>query len=640
MCGIAGFFDPSGRINQTARLIESMLSCIRHRGPDDGGHWISDDRQVTLGHRRLSILDTSSSGRQPYISSSGRYALTFNGEIYNFRQIYKELGSPPLTSSSDTAVVAAALDRWGIAKSIERFNGMFAVAIYDNQQNKLTLVRDRFGKKPIYYGHHENVFGFASELKPLKKIAGLCESVCPVAVEELMKFGYIASPRSIFRNVKKLEAGHWLELDCRSNEIKPVMTRYWEPRLADANEVPDHESEFVYIIEKLLTDSVKLRMVADVPLGAFLSGGIDSSLVCALMSQVASKRIKTFTIGFQESDFDEAVYARKIAKHLDTDHHEKYLTGSDALALVERMPKIYTEPFADPSQLPTFLVSQFARQSVTVALSGDGGDELFGGYTRYANVARGWVQKSTLAGRSLTWGLNIGNRICPEWLSQYAVRSTRRKTGRLGGRKTFRRELERRNVHRFHDYYGLNNSAYSLADSLLDPSFQNSAEIQPTHWLPFGNHQVQMSTHDLHYYLPEDILTKVDRASMAVSLETRNPILDFRIVPLAMKGLEKFSRFHRPKWALTSILEKHIPRQYFERPKQGFAIPYDQWLKNEIKPLMIDLLSPDKIQRDGFFESRKIQTAWTEFVAGDSITWGAIFWRFLMFQSWHDSFLE
>ena len=639
MCGIAGFIDLSRRCDNPSDLIENMLDCIRHRGPDDWGKWSSNNNVVTLGHRRLSILDTSESGRQPFESPSGRYVLTYNGEVYNFKDIRDELGDIELGSTGDTAVVAAAFDRWGIRAAIEKFNGMFAIGVWDHQQQEFVLVRDRLGKKPAYYGRVNGVFAFASELKPLHSIEGFCDEICPYALEELIKYGYIAAPRSIFKSVFKLRAGELLRLDCKRENQAWQLEKYWSPSQSSPDSIPDSTAEYLEMIEELLIDSVKIRMISDVPLGAFLSGGIDSSLVCALMAKVASGPVKTFSIGFHESGFDEAVFAKKVAAHLKTDHHEKYLTGKDSLDLIEKIPDVYTEPFADSSQVPTYLVSQFARENVTVALSGDGGDELFSGYRRFGEVLSGWKSKNSPTGKAITAGLNIAGKIAPGLTSKAIITAAGRKSGKWGGQKVFRRELERRNAKHFSDYYQLNNSAYAMADSLLADEFRGS--VNPTQvpdWDEFGSEQVRMSTHDIRYFLPEDILTKVDRASMAVSLETRNPILDYRLVGPSLAGLDKFPESSNPKWAIKSILAKYVPSEYFERPKQGFGIPLQQWMANEMRPWIEEMISEDRILKDGFFDAERVTKAWQEFLEGDKLAWGVILWRLVIFQAWHEKF--
>lgn len=641
MCGIAGIVDPRHKLNDPRQVMESMLHSIRHRGPDDWGQWNLESAGVTLGHRRLSILDTSPSGRQPFHSPSKRYSFTYNGEIYNFLDLRKELGEIGHESTGDTAVVAAAFDRWGIIPSIHKFNGMFTFGIWDHQEERLTLIRDRLGKKPIYYGLNQGVFGFASELKPLRHLAGFCDEICPAALDELLKFGYVSSPRSIFRTVKKLRAGEYAELDGRGSELRVETKRYWQPSQCELGDLPEDANEFVSMIEEILTDSVKIRMLSDVPIGAFLSGGIDSSLVCALMQKVSDAPIKTFSIGFNESGFDEAVYAKKVAEHLGTDHHELYLTGEKAIELVDKIPTVYSEPFADSSQLPTYLVSQFARQSVTVALSGDGGDELFSGYSRYEKVLAAWKSNQTVKGAVVNAIFKTGSALAPAMMSKLVMKLAKRSHGNWGARKAFRREVERRSIRDFSQYYQYNNVAYPFADSLFSDEFRPaSPSMQSLDWPEFGSNRVKMSSHDIGFYLPEDILTKVDRASMAVSLETRNPLLDYRLVAPALAGLDKYSPAPSPKWALKAILGKYVPRELFERNKQGFAIPCYHWLSGPLRPWSEELIAPNRLSQDGFFDPKKVSQAWGEFIAGDSLGWSSIFWRLIMFQNWHKCFFE
>lgn len=641
MCGIAGFLDPSNSIVGPDVAIERMLDSIQHRGPDDWGKWGSTDSRVLLGHRRLSILDTSESARQPYASPSGRYQFTFNGEIYNFQEVRNSLAEFEFKSSGDTAVIAAALDKWGVRRAIEKFNGMFALGIWDHKESKLTLIRDRLGKKPIYYGQWGGVFAFASELKPFRTLPGFCEAICPTALEGLLKYGYVSAPRSIFKSIRKLRAGELVEVRIKENAVvETAQEFYWHPQPDDSG-LPDTSDQFLEFLEQLLSDSVRIRMISDVPLGAFLSGGIDSSLVCALMAKQASGPVKTFSIGFKEAEFDEAVYARKIAKHLGTEHHELYLTGSDSMDLIEKMPDVYNEPFADSSQLPTYLVSQFARQNVTVALSGDGGDELFSGYTRYQRVLSGWDAKESLAGRVATGVLNTTGAIAPGLTATVATKASGRQHEPLARRKVFQRELERRNAKDFLQYYQLNNSNYSIVDSLLSAEFRNSeTPHQELSWPVRGGNRVLASLHDIGYYLPEDILTKVDRASMSVSLETRNPLLDYRLVGPALAALEKYPESTNPKWALKSILEKHVPKSFFDRPKQGFAIPFPQWMAGPLRSWAEELLSHERLNEHGYFDAERVSSVWKEFLAGESITWGVVLWRILMFQAWHERFFE
>jgi asparagine synthase (glutamine-hydrolysing) len=621
MCGIAGFLDPRlGSDNERLRQVAaSMVETLHHRGPDDSGVWTDQESGIALGHKRLSIIDLSPLGHQPMASASGRFQIVYNGEIYNHPELRLELeaNGHSFRGHSDTEVLLASIEQWGIEPTLQRMNGMFAFALWDTQQRRLTVARDRIGIKPLYYGWAGDVFVFASELKAIRAHPTFGGEIDRRAIALLLQHCYIPAPYSIYRGIHKLPPGTSLQLDSNGKaSAEPVP--YW--RLSDGVQQGETKpfdgsaEEASRELERRLRDSVRLRMIADVSLGAFLSGGIDSSTVVALMQAESSQAVRTFSIGFHEQQFNEATYASAVAEHLGTEHVEYYVTAREALDVIPELPKIYDEPFADSSQIPTFLVSQIARQHVTVCLSGDGGDELFAGYNRYEHISRIW--------KKIGW-LPAALRFAAATLLKAAFPRRGKFTQGL---------LKSPNAQAAYAY--LNTHWKDLGEVVAE------YEPAPTIWDDGDAWNLrtafveQMMHLDAMTYLPDDILVKVDRASMAVGLEARVPLLDHRVVEFAWSlplGLK--ANLGETKIPLRSVLQRHVPRELFERPKVGFGVPIDQWLRGPLRDWGEELLSADRLQQEGYFEAAPIRQRWSEHLAGTH-DWHYWLWDVLMFQAW------
>ncbi len=660
MCGITGFLDVRQSLNrdELAGRIARMADAISHRGPDDSGVWVDAETGVALGHRRLSILDLSPQGHQPMASASGRYVIAFNGEIYNHRALRKELEFPPSPQPSparedgvsrwrghsDTEVMLAAFERWGVEAALARFNGMFAFALWDRRERVLHLARDRFGEKPLYYGWMGDTFLFGSELKALKAQPAWRSEIDRGAVALYMRHNYIPAPYSIYRGIRKLLPAHLLSIPLSNGKRETPQSRaYWSAKaVAEAgvrHPFAGTEAEAVESLDGLLRDAVALRMEADVPLGAFLSGGVDSSTVVALMQAQSARPVSTFSIGFFEAGYNEAEHAKAVARHLRTEHTELYVTAAEAMAVIPQLPEIYDEPFADSSQIPTFLVSKMTRQHVTVALSGDGGDELFGGYNRYLwgrDIWRkvGWMPKSARV--AMARGLTA---LPPQgWDRIFAAMEPilpPRLRASLPGDKLHKlagilacsspEEMYRRLV-----------SFWEPKSVVLRASEPPTALTDHGQWADVPDFTQRMMFLDLVSYLPDGILTKVDRASMALSLEARVPLLDYRVVefawrlPLAMKIREG-----QGKWMLRQVLYNYVPKELIERPKMGFGVPIDAWLRGPLREWAENLLHEARLKREGFFESEPIRTKWREHLSGRR-NWAYDLWDVLMFQAWHE----
>jgi asparagine synthase (glutamine-hydrolysing) len=637
MCGIAGFWSTKTLAEEPVTLLNRMGSALAHRGPDDSGVFYDSSAGLGLSFRRLSIIDLSAEGHQPMVSASGRYTIIFNGEVYNYEEIRTELGGQAWRGHSDTEVMLGAIERWGLNEAVRRFVGMFAFALWDSLERRLHLVRDRVGIKPLYYGHIDGSFVFASELKALKIFPGFQAAVDRDTLAAYMRCGYVPAPYSIYRGIRQLPAGCILIQSAA--EASPVITAYWSgadvARKGIENRVQGSDEEIIEQLHARLKDAVRLRMIADVPLGAFLSGGIDSSAVVALMQSQSSRPVKTFTIGFHEDVYNEATHAGKVAAHLGTDHTEFFVTPQDALNVVPLLPSMYDEPFADSSQIPTHLVSKLARRHVTVALSGDGGDELFCGYSRYAFVHSFWnVLKRVPRPVARTAARLIHAAPMPlidKWLGLLPLRG--RLTNSPGEK-----------FHRLADHLAAQDPAeiYLRAASIWpDPSavVLGSHEhqvvpqsIQNCRTMPTAPEMAMLT--DLTNYLPDDILTKVDRASMAVSLEARVPILDHRVVEFVWRLPLHFKiRKDKTKWALRQVLYRYVPEELVERPKMGFGVPIDLWLRGPLREWAEDLLAPASLGRHGFFSIKPIREKWEEHVSG-ARNWQYLLWPVLMFQAW------
>jgi asparagine synthase (glutamine-hydrolysing) len=631
MCGIAGFITAGARLPraQMACIARSMGDQLFHRGPDSEGVWADEIAGVALAHRRLAILDLSSEGAQPMLSESGRFIVSFNGEIYNYGELREELITlkHDFRGGSDTEVLLAAAEQWGIAGALQRFNGMFAFALWDREERLLHLARDRMGEKPLYYASFGSSFLFASELKALRAHEAFDGTIDRDSLALYMRFGYVPAPRSIHAAVWKLLPGGLLTVSPR-RIAEPALTRYWshEQAFAAAGERPFRGAprEAVAELESLLANAVKLRMHADVPLGAFLSGGVDSSTVVALMQAQSARPVRTFTVGFDEGVFNEAGYAKAVARHLGTEHTEICVTPRDALEVIPRLPVLYDEPFADSSQIPTHLVSRLTRRHVTVSLSGDGGDELFCGYTRYA-----W---STAVWRSIGW-------IPPA--VRMALARTMDALPKSISERTDRKWAERRDALRVllraptaRAAYREIVSRWSYPERLVIGSREPATDFANDSAVSGATFADWMMWVDALTYLPDDILTKVDRASMGVSLEARVPLLDHRLVELAWRlPIEVKRRGGETKWVLRQILYRYVPRSLIERPKRGFEVPIEAWLRGPLRDWACDLLSEDRLRREGYLDPAPIQAALREHLSARRERSFQL-WTVLMFQAW------
>ena len=654
MCGFTGFLglQPLLEKREALSILERMANTIIDRGPDDAGYWFdaAGDAAIGLAHRRLSILDLSPAGHQPMACHTGRYVLAFNGEIYNHLDLRRDLQAaghaPAWRGHSDTETLLAGFVAWGVRATLERCIGMFAIALWDRREQLLTLARDRLGEKPLYYGWQGQgeraSFLFGSELKALKAHPAFAAEIDRNALALLMRHNYINAPHSIYQGIYKLPPGHVLTVSLRQRE--PKLEPFWSlPAVAEggvARPFSGTPEQATNALEALLKSAVQQQMLADVPLGAFLSGGIDSSTVVALMQAQSSQPVKTFTIGFNEEGYNEAVHAKVVARHLGTDHTELYVTPQQALEVIPKLPGLYCEPFSDSSQIPTFLVSQLARQKVTVALSGDAGDELFGGYGRYTLAQSLWNKTSRIP-HGLRGPAAAGIRAIPVrgWNS-LAAPLRPLLPGRLRhaniGDKLYKGAalLAARQV----DELYLKLVTHWEPDTLVLGAREPLTALRGNP-LPFaGLDAVQrMMALDVITYLPGDILTKVDRAAMGVSLETRVPFLDHRVVefawalPQAMKLQSGVG-----KWILRQVLYRHVPRELIERPKMGFGVPIDSWLRGPLRNWAESLLDESRLRREGFFNPAPIRQKWAEHLSGHR-NWQHHLWDVLMFQAWLES---
>lgn len=640
MCGIAGFLGPDALNRDDAfRAVRAMTDAIAHRGPDDEGVWVETETGVALGHRRLSILDLSPAGHQPMQSACGRYVVVFNGEIYNFRELRAELVSAGhrFRGHSDTEVLLAAVSEWGVRRAVERFNGMFAFALWDCGERLLHLARDRGGEKPLYYGRAGRTWIFGSELKALRAYPSFDMPIDRDAVALFLRFGYVPAPYSIYRGIRKLAAGMLLTLRPGDGDATPLA--YWSARDAAERGAADRfqgsEQEALDELDDLLRDAVKLRMEADVPLGAFLSGGVDSSTIVALMQAQSTRPVRTFTIGFHEPKFNEAEHARAVAVHLGTDHTELTVTPKEAMDVVPRLPTLYDEPFADPSQIPTFLVSQLTRRHVTVSLSGDAGDELFAGYRRYRTGRGLWRRVGAIphpARRAAAAALGILPRTGVPNATIAAL------TGRWTGKRSLGERLRQvaeilpvdsaAKLYEYQMSYWKDPAAVALGATEPVSAFAGMDA-----WRVDGQIE-QMMGLDLVTYLPDDILVKVDRASMGVSLEARVPFLDTRVIEFAWRmPMSLKIRGGEGKWLLRQLLYRYVPRQLVERPKKGFDVPVGEWLRGPLRQWAEALLEEPRLRREGMLDPEPVRAKWAAHLSGRT-SWDYDLWAVLMFQAW------
>ncbi len=640
MCGIAGYWSPGGLSADAGAVLRRMTGAIRHRGPDDEGYWCDGDVGIALGHRRLSIIDLSVEGHQPMRSQDGRYVIVYNGEVYNFPELRAEQVREGATfrGTSDTEVMLWAIQRHGLLEAVRSFTGMFAFALFDRAERALHLVRDRIGEKPLYYGWSGGTLLFGSELKALRQFPGWQSEIDRGALTTFLRYGFIPAPHSIYQGIHKVRPGTILTF---RDGKQPDEVTYWSAReVAErgrAAPLNGSEAEQLEALHGLIVRAVRREMIADVPLGAFLSGGIDSSLVVALMQAQSSRPVRTFTIGFQEAAYNEARHAKAVASHLRTDHTELYVSPAEVLAVVPRLPALYDEPFADASQIPTFLVSQLARRDVTVSLSGDGGDELFSGYDRYSHVERLWRVVRVLppaARRAVVRGL----RALPPHAWDQGLRWVRPLTRALGVRVTGAR------LHRLAEVLTAGSPEMLHRDLLShwrDPEAVVRDGIEPATIFAdpppreaLGDVRSLMMYLDLVCYLPDDILAKVDRASMAVSLESRAPYLDHAVMELAWQLPPRMKvRQGQGKWALRRLLDRYVPRALIERPKQGFGAPIEHWLRGPLRDWTAALLDERRLREEGYFAPAAIRQRWVEHQRGLR-DWHYHLWDVLMFQAW------
>jgi|APSaa5957512535_1039671.scaffolds.fasta_scaffold27084_2 asparagine synthase (glutamine-hydrolysing) len=644
MCGITGFIEKTEKKIAESNL-NLMVQEIKHRGPDSNGIWYDENNGIGLAHARLSILDLTSAGHQPMASYSERYIISFNGEIYNHLLLRENLKKSGINiiwrGHSDTETLLACIDTWGLEKTIKKCSGMFAIVIFDKKENSIYLIRDRMGEKPLYYGVQNGVFLFGSELKALKRHPAFQGEIDRNSLALQLKYNYIPTPYSIYKGIKKLTPGTILKVGVNSKyaniEAIGIPVDFWSLKEVaingQSNIYTGNAIEAVNDLNKLLLQSVKEQMEADVPLGAFLSGGIDSSLIVSLMQSQSSSPVETFSIGFDEEGYNEAIYAKQIAQYLGTKHTELYVSALDAMSVIPKLSSLYDEPFSDSSQIPTYLVSAMTKSSVTVSLSGDAGDELFGGYNRYLWTRKIWDKVKFMppsVRRFIAWGMKsvspiVWNKILRQIVSMPLPGDKIHKLANL---------LPAQSAE---DFYFYLISHWHDVDNIVigseysaDPVVNNSAKLD------LGSIEQNMMYLDSMSYLPDDILTKVDRAAMGVSLETRIPFLNHHVVefayqlPLSMKIQNGES-----KWILKQVLDKYIPREMMERPKMGFGVPIDTWLRGPLRDWAESLLDESRLKQEGFFHAEPIRKKWNEHLSG-SHNWQHHLWDVLMFQAWLD----
>ena len=657
MCGITGVFGTDNLPN-TDECINRMTNVLIHRGPDDRGTWIDKESGIAFGHRRLSILDLSEAGHQPMHSKCGNFVLSFNGEIYNHLDLRKELetysennkeSSIAWEGRSDTETLLEGFSHFGIKDTLIKAVGMFAIALWDKDNRKLYLARDRFGEKPLYYGWSNKSFIFGSELKALKEFDSFSNDIDRDSLNIFMRHGYIPSPRSIYKDIYKLEPGILLTIDIEGTDLnhpkkvedslnKDIWWSLSESTIKAKQDIITDEVLGIEELEKSLINSISLQSIADVPLGAFLSGGLDSSLIVALMQSISSSKINTFSIGFKEEEYNEAKYAKAVAKHLDTNHTELYLSFNDALELIPKLPELFDEPFGDSSQLPTYLVCLMAKKHVTVALSGDAGDELFGGYNRHLQAPKVWKIISCLPTSILNifsfiiLKLPVGliNQIGLLLPGRYKVIFLGDKLLKfIDGINKFKREEDL--------YLSLVSEWEDPSSLVLDSKEPDSLLRNNSSWPVLSSFEERMMFLDTSTYLPDDILVKVDRSSMAASLETRVPFLDHRVVEIALRlSLDQKIRNGKGKRILRKILNKYVPEHLIKRPKQGFGIPLAEWLRGPLREWAEKLIDKDRLNKEGYLNSKLVGQRWEEHLSRER-NWEHSLWSVLMFQAWLES---
>jgi asparagine synthase (glutamine-hydrolysing) len=643
MCGIAGFYSTvAGDRREFHAIGGYMQNAIAHRGPDDFGIWQDPDVPVLLAQRRLSIIDLSADGHQPMASHSGRYVCVYNGEIYNFLEIRAELERAGSTfkGRSDTEVMLAAFDRWGVNQALQKIGGMFAIILWDREKKQIHFIRDRFGKKPLYVGWGKNALIFGSELKAFHAHPDFTPTINRDALALYMRYGYVCAPYSIYKNVWQVLPGARLTLDVATlrpgMDLAALMEAYWDlPRVVEdrrAHPNTKDEDTIVREFEGLLDKAVAQRMISDVPLGAFLSGGIDSSLVVALMQKNSARPVKTFSIGFEEEAYNEAQHAAKVAAHLGTDHREFYVSGQDALDVIPKLPEIYDEPFADSSQIPTYLISKLARDHVTVVLTGDGGDEILGGYQRHTHIPAVWKKVGWIPASLRGMAGQLARQI-PEG----AYDALRPGYPQFGRRVHRLAQLIGKKGPR--EVYEFLIGAWDNAEQVVPGSHLPVIPLTDPSRQPRGlSFAERMIYGDTLSYRPNDLMVKTDRAAMAVALEARAPLMDHLLceyswsLPMNMK-----IRGLTGKWLLREVLKKHVPPALYERPKMGFGIPVNEWLRGPLREWGGDLLSRDRLKAQGLLNADIIAKAWDDHQKGIMVDANAThLWSALMFQAWYE----
>ncbi|HEX9665052.1 MAG TPA: asparagine synthase (glutamine-hydrolyzing) [Thermodesulfobacteriota bacterium] len=640
MCGIVGFCSINKCTDES--ILRSMRDTLAHRGPDDSGLYIDQEHNVGLAHTRLSILDLSSLGHQPMSNDNGSVWITYNGEVYNFKEIREELEKKryAFKSNTDTEVLVKAYEEWGI-DCVHKFIGMFAFAIWDRNQQKLYLVRDRVGVKPLYYFFKDGILLFASELKALIKHPNFRKEINLSILPHYLRFGFIQSPYTIFHDTFKLKPGHYLCL----YKNKLVEKKYWDiVDFYNADPIEGTEEEITLELENLLVNSFKYRLISDVPVGVFLSGGLDSSIVTALLQHNIGSKLKTFTIGFDESGLNEADWSKSIASYLGTDHTEYYLSVEEAANIIYKIPEIYDEPLGDHSVIPTYLVSQLARKDVTVALSADGGDELFCGYSRYKAYVRLYEKFLRLPKFLTNSVIKSMTSLNPSRVDDFyrTFQAVMPEVKEIKDKYIkWRDMLIESNNGNLIEMYKCNLSKWTTEElgGIIDYKYNYSydaAYVDTIESMPNNELLNKVMALDFKTYLPDDILTKVDRATMSVSLEGREPFLDHRLLEFVARVPLKF-KYHEgtSKYILRKVLYKHIPRELIERPKQGFVAPLSRWLKGELHQVVKEYLNEDRLRREGIFNSEVVSSYIKDFYSGVSINVNKI-WFLLVFQMWKE----
>lgn len=642
MCGITGFVESGGFNDDSAgAILHLMSSAVGHRGPDDTGQWLDQQHGIALAHRRLSIVDLSHAGHQPMASPSGRFVMVFNGEIYNHEWLRSTVRpAPAWRGHSDTESLLAGFEAFGLEETLRRTVGMFALALWDRETARLTLARDRLGEKPLYYGWQSRTLLFGSEIKALKQHPEFAGEIDDGALSSYLKHGYVPAPLSIYTGIFKLLPGTTVTFDVSAGPVLPEPVPYWSltevAARGAANPFVGSDVEAVDELERLLSEAVRGQVMSDVPLGAFLSGGIDSSTVVALMQRLGNDPVKTFTVGFSDNAFDESAAAREVARHLGTEHSELIVTPAQAQAVIPRLPSIYDEPFGDSSAIPTWLLAGLARSQVTVALSGDGGDELFAGYGRYSRTSRLWSAAASLGPGARSVARLVLGAVPDTALQRLMVRLQIGSFPHLFSDRVrgFRTAFGAGDIAALYDVRISNwpVPAAILKSGVNPPvSWAFAAPLSPTH------HTERMMAFDTRSYLPDDVLVKVDRAAMSNSLETRVPLLDHQVVEFAWTLPHHFKvRDGEQKWLLRQLLFRHVPRELVDRPKQGFGVPIGAWLRGPLRDWAEDLLSEQALEEDGPFHAAPIRELWQQHCSGKA-DWEHRLWPVLMYQQWSRS---